>query len=53
MLLVAVMHFVVDEDDPYSAVRTLMDAVAPGSVLVLSQVTADLDPEGMRATAKA
>jgi hypothetical protein len=30
-----------------------MDAVAPGSVLVLSQVTADLDPEGVRATAKA
>jgi SAM-dependent methyltransferase len=53
VLLVAVMHFVIDEDDPYGAVRTLMDAVAPGSVLVLSQVTTDLDPEGMRATAKA
>ena len=53
VLLVAVMHFVVDEDDPYGAVRTLMDAVAPGSALVLSQVTADLDPEGTRATAKA
>ena len=53
VLLVAVMHFVVDEDDPYGAVRTLMDAVAAGSALVLSQVTADLDPEGMRATAKA
>ena len=52
VLLVAVMHFVTDEDDPYGAVRTLMNAVAPGSVLVLSQVTADLDPEGMRATAK-
>lgn len=53
VLLVAVMHFITDEDDPYGAVRTLMDAVAPGSVLVLSQVTADLDPEGVRATAKA
>jgi SAM-dependent methyltransferase len=53
VLLVAVMHFVIDEDDPYGAVRTLMDAVAPGSALVLSQVTADLDPEGTRATAKA
>ncbi|MHA6761614.1 SAM-dependent methyltransferase [Streptacidiphilus sp. PAMC 29251] len=53
VLLVAVMHFVIDEDDPYRAVRTLMDAVAPGSALVLSQVTADLDPEGVRATAKA
>ncbi len=53
VLLVAVMHFVIDEDDPYGAVGALMDAVAPGSVLVLSQVTADLDPEGVRATAKA
>ena len=53
VLLVAVMHFVTDEDDPYGAVRTLMDAVAPGSVLVLTQVTSDLNPEGLRATAKA
>ncbi|WP_370116517.1 SAM-dependent methyltransferase [Streptacidiphilus sp. MAP12-33] len=53
VLLVAVTHFVVDEDDPYGAVRTLMDAVPPGSALVLSQVTSDLNPEGMRATAKA
>ncbi|MFG2147336.1 SAM-dependent methyltransferase [Streptomyces sp. NPDC048696] len=53
VLLVAVMHFVLDEDDPYGAVRTLMDAVTPGSALVLSQVTADLDPDGIHATAKA
>jgi hypothetical protein len=53
VLLVAVMHFVIDEEDPYGAVRTLMDAMAPGSVLVLSQVTDDLDPERVQATAKA
>ena len=53
VLLVALLHFVVDEEDPYGAVRTLMDAVAPGSVLVLSHVTGDLDPQGVRATAKA
>jgi hypothetical protein len=53
VLLVAVMHFVPDQDDAYGAVRTLMDAVAPGSALVLSQVTADLDPDGIHATAKA
>ncbi|SEK52813.1 2-polyprenyl-3-methyl-5-hydroxy-6-metoxy-1,4-benzoquinol methylase [Streptacidiphilus jiangxiensis] len=53
VLIVAVMHFVPDEDDPYGAVRALMDAVAPGSVLVLSQVTSDLDPDGIHATAKA
>lgn len=53
VLLVAVLHFVVDEEDPTGAVRTLMDAVAPGSVLVLSHVTGDLDPERVQATAKA
>lgn len=53
VLVVAVMHFVVDDEDPYEAVRTLMAAVAPGSVLVLSHVTDDLDPERVQATAKA
>lgn len=53
VMLVAVLHFVVDDEDPYGAVRTLMDAVAPGSVLILSHVTDDLDPERVRATAKA
>jgi len=53
VLLVAVLHFVLDEEDPYGAVRTLMDAVAPGSVLVLSHVTDELDPERVQATAKA
>jgi hypothetical protein len=53
VLLVAVMHFVVAEEDPYGAVRTLMEAVAPGSVLVLTHVTDDLDPERVQATATA
>lgn len=52
VLLVAVLHFIVDDEDPYGSVRTLMDAVAPGSVLVLSHVTHDLDPERVKATAK-
>ncbi|MEY9860320.1 hypothetical protein ABH935_005957 [Catenulispora sp. GAS73] len=53
VLLVALLHFVVDDEDPYGAVRTLMDALAPGSVLVVSHVTDDLDPQRVRATAKA
>jgi trans-aconitate methyltransferase len=53
VMLVAVMHFIVDDEDPYGVVRTLMDAVPPGSVLVLSHVTGDLDPERVQATAKA
>ena len=34
VLLVAMLHFVTDADRPYDAVRTLVDALAPGSYLV-------------------
>lgn len=36
LLLVAVLHFLEDEDDPYAAVAELRDALAPGSLLVLT-----------------
>jgi hypothetical protein len=39
ILLVAVLHFVLDADDPYRIVSHLRDAAAPGSYLVLSHVT--------------
>jgi len=35
VLLIAVLHFVQDADDPYGIVQTLMDALAPGSYLVI------------------
>ena len=41
VLLVAVLHFVTDVDRPYDAVRALVDALAPGSYLVLSHSTPD------------
>lgn len=44
--LVALMHFIADEENPYGIVRALVDALAPGSYLVLSHVTLDLVPEG-------
>ncbi|MEU0407618.1 SAM-dependent methyltransferase [Streptomyces griseorubiginosus] len=36
LLLVAILHFVEDADDPYAAVAELRDALAPGSLLVLT-----------------
>ncbi|GGS77047.1 hypothetical protein GCM10010259_00680 [Streptomyces daghestanicus] len=36
LLLVAILHFVEDRDDPYTAVAELTSALAPGSMLVLS-----------------
>ena len=41
VLLVAVLHFVTDAGRPYAAVRTLVDALAPGSYLVLTHSTPD------------
>jgi SAM-dependent methyltransferase len=39
LLLVAVLHFIADADDPWRLVATLRDALAPGSYLVLGQGT--------------
>ncbi|MEU1081257.1 SAM-dependent methyltransferase [Streptomyces sp. NPDC005908] len=36
LLLVAILHFVEDADDPYGAVAELREALAPGSMLVLT-----------------
>lgn len=39
LLLVAVLHFLEDSDDPYAAVAELRDALAPGSLLVLTHAS--------------
>lgn len=50
VLLVAILHFVGDADDPHGIVRTLMDAVVPGSCLILSHATGNSNPEKVSAT---
>lgn len=49
--LVALLHFIGDEDDPYGVVRTFVDALAPGSFLVLSHGTFDFEPDGAKTIA--
>jgi SAM-dependent methyltransferase len=44
VLVVSVMHFIRDPDDPVGIVERLRDAVAPGSYLALSHVTSDGQP---------
>ncbi|GAA1994627.1 SAM-dependent methyltransferase [Kitasatospora viridis] len=44
LLLVAVLHFIDEEQDPYRLVATLLAALAPGSLLILSHGTGDFDP---------
>jgi hypothetical protein len=49
VLLVAVLHFVEDHEDPWALVNCYKDMMAPGSYLVISHVTADhLSPDAAR-----
>jgi SAM-dependent methyltransferase len=41
LLLVAVLHFVKDAEQPAELVATLVDALPPGSYVVISHVTAE------------
>jgi hypothetical protein len=43
VMLIAMLHHVPDGDDPYGIVARLVDAVAPGSYLVLSHPASDID----------
>jgi len=45
VLLLAILHHVDDEDDPYEIVATLMNAVPPGSYLVVSHPASDIGSE--------
>jgi hypothetical protein len=52
VMLIAIMHLIVDDDDPYGLVGTLMAAVPPGSYLALSQVASDIQAAQMAEAAK-
>jgi len=45
VLLVAVLHFVTDAEDPAGIIARLRDAMAPGSYLVVSHATGDFHPQ--------
>jgi hypothetical protein len=53
LLLVAILHFITDEEDPAGIVATLRDALAPGSYLALSHGTQDFHPPGVAGQAAA
>jgi len=52
LVLVGIMHHLRDDEDPQGILRTLLDALAPGSYLALTQSTPDFDPEAMRGLAE-
>lgn len=50
--LIAVLHLISDDDNPYQIVSTLMDAVPAGSYLAVSHLANDLYPEEMAELAR-
>ena len=53
LMLLAVLHFVPDGEDPYAIVGRLLDALPAGSYLAASHATHDYLPEELAAEAKA
>ena len=45
VLLVAVLHFLTDADDPRGILAALAAALAPGSFIAVSHLTADFAPD--------
>ena len=45
VLLIAVLHFIPDADDPYGIAGRLLAAVPSGSYLVVAHAASDLAPE--------
>jgi hypothetical protein len=47
VLLLAVLHFIPDSDDPYGLVGQLMAAMPSGSYLVVCHAASDIEPEAV------
>lgn len=50
--VVALFHFVPDENDPHGLLRRLLEPLAPGSALILSHAAPDMDDGQMAALAE-
>jgi hypothetical protein len=47
IMLFAILHLILDQDDPYHLVSQLVSAVAPGSYVVISHAASDIDTGAM------
>jgi S-adenosyl methyltransferase len=47
IMLIAILHLILDRDDPYDLVSQLVSAVPPGSYLVISHAASDIDTGAM------
>ncbi|MEV8544494.1 SAM-dependent methyltransferase [Streptomyces sp. NPDC051572] len=46
--MVALLHFIPDDDNPYDLIRELLRPLCPGSYVMLSHVTGDFDPKSWK-----
>src|ERR1700761_770553 len=46
VIMLGILHYIPDDDDPYAVVRTYLDAVCPGSYLVASHASSDIEMPG-------
>ena len=53
LILVAVLHFIPDDDNPAEIIRTLTEALPPGSYVVATHLTGEHDRAGMDAAGSA
>ncbi|HLK73734.1 MAG TPA: SAM-dependent methyltransferase [Streptosporangiaceae bacterium] len=47
IMLIAILHLILDRDDPYDLVSQLVNAVVPGSYVVVSHAASDIDTGAM------
>jgi len=47
IMLIAILHLILDRDDPYHLVSQLVSAAAPGSYVVISHAASDIDTGAM------
>jgi hypothetical protein len=46
VIMLGILHYIPDDDDPYAVVRSYLDAVCPGSYLVASHASSDIKLPG-------
>jgi hypothetical protein len=44
-MLLAILHFIPDEDDPHAITSRLMEAMPPGSLLAISHASSDIQSD--------
>jgi hypothetical protein len=47
IMLISILHLILDRDDPYDLVSQLVNAVVPGSYVVISHAASDIDTGAM------